>query len=292
MVETPLQLLALSVTFNYGVKRQLSATRVLVANLLVAVAIGVLFALAFVFMFEGLLGFELDEKGPLSSPLAAGFGAMAGIFIAGIWGLGFVCPHVTEQTQLRMLETEKLRFEAEQLRGSSEMARLRSQLEPHFLLNTLNTIAGLVTQNPREARRLIGCLGDLLRDSQQGQDEMQTLDQEVTWLKRYVEILESRHGDALRFDWDIPPDVGGVLLPKLLLQPLVENAVQHGALCRAGGGRVTVRAMLRGAGAGAGSKLVCTVTDNGPGLSTSEPRAGAIGLRVEVPVTPGGRHEQ
>ncbi|WP_420806691.1 sensor histidine kinase [Hyalangium minutum] len=116
-------------------------------------------------------------------------------------------------------------------------------------------------------------------------------------------------------DWDIPPDAGGVLLPKLLLQPLVENAVQHGALCRAGGGRVAVRAMLRGDGAGAGSKLVCTVTDNGPGLPTSEPRSGALGLRavrrrlelkcpgsalrlqsssegtsavIEVPVTPGG----
>ncbi|MDC0711689.1 histidine kinase [Stigmatella sp. ncwal1] len=278
VLETPLQLLALSVTFTSGVKRRLSTTRALVASLLVAVAIGVLFALAFVFVFERLLGFELDEKGLLSFPLAAGFGAMVGIFIAGIWGLAFVSPHVTEQAQLRALETEQLRFEAEQLRVSSEMARLRSQLEPHFLLNTLNTIAGLVTQNPREARRLIGCLGDLLRDSLQGQNEMQTLDQEVTWLRRYAEILESRHGDALRFDWDIPPDVGGVLLPTLLLQPLVENAVQHGALCRAGGGRVAVRAMLQGAGAE--SKLVCTVTDNGPGLSPSEPRSGALGLRA------------
>lgn len=313
VVETPLQVLALSVTFDYGVKRRLSATRLLVASLLVAAVIGLLFALAFVFVFEGLLGFELDEKGPLSFPLAAGFGAIAGILIAGIWGLAFVSPHVTEQAQRRTLETEQLRFEAEQLRVSSEMARLRSQLEPHFLLNTLNTIAGLVTQDPREARRLLGCLGDLLRDALQEQGEMQTLDQEVTWLRRYAEILESRHGDALRFDWDIPPDVGGVLLPRLLLQPLVENAVQHGALCRAGGGRVAVRAMLRGAGAG--SKLVCTVTDNGPGLSTTEPRSGALGLRtvrrrlelrcpgsalrlqsssegttavVEVPVTPAG----
>ncbi|AKQ66523.1 Autolysin sensor kinase [Myxococcus hansupus] len=313
VVEAPVQLLALSATFNHGVKRQRSPTRVLVTSLLVAAVIGVLFALAFVFVVEGLLGLELDGEGPLSLPLAAGFGAMMGIFIAGIWGLAFVSPHVAEQTQLRALETEQLRFEAEQLRVSSEMARLRSQLEPHFLLNTLNTIAGLVTQNPREARRLIGCLGDLLRDALQGQEEMQTLDQEVTWLRRYAEILESRHGDALRFDWDIPPDVGGVLLPRLLLQPLVENAVQHGALCRTGGGRVGVRASLQETGPGL--QLVCTVTDNGPGLPTSEPRAGALGLHtvrrrlelrcpgsvlqlrsssegtsavIEVPVPPGG----
>ncbi|MCP3097822.1 histidine kinase [Myxococcus sp. K15C18031901] len=278
VVETPLQLVALSVTFNACVERRLGTTRGVVASLLVAVVIGVLFALAFVFVVEGLLGFELDEKGPLSLPLAGGFGAMVGVAIAGVWGLAFVSPHVSEQAQLRALETEQLRIEAEQLRVSAELARLRSQLEPHFLLNTLNTIAGLVTQNPREARRLIGCLGDLLRDVLQGQEEMQTLDQEVTWLRRYAEILESRHGDALRFDWDIPPEVGSVVLPKLLLQPLVENAVQHGALCRAGGGRVAVSAGLRGAGAE--SRLVFMVSDNGPGLSTGEPRPGALGLRV------------
>jgi D-alanyl-lipoteichoic acid acyltransferase DltB (MBOAT superfamily) len=98
VVETPLQVLALSVTFDYGVQRRLSATRLLVASLFVAAVIEVLFALAFVFVFvfEGLLGFELDEKGPLSLPLAAGFGAIAGILIAGIWGLAFVSPHVTE----------------------------------------------------------------------------------------------------------------------------------------------------------------------------------------------------
>jgi signal transduction histidine kinase len=278
LVETPLQIFALSVVFDHGAERRHGATTMVVASLLVAMVIGALFALAFVFVFEGLLGVRLDEEGPLSRPLAAGFGAMMGIVIAGIWGLVFVSPHVTEQAQLRALETERLRSEAEQLRVSAELARLRSQLEPHFLLNALNTIAGLVTQDPGEARRLLGCLGDLLRDSLQDQDEMQTLDQEVTWLRRYAEILESRHGDALRFEWDIPADAGGVLLPALLLQPLVENAVQHGALCRAGGGRVTVRAAL--SRAGAGSKLVCTVTDNGPGLSATEPRSGAFGLHA------------
>jgi len=278
VVEAPLQVLALSVTYDHCVRRRLSAAKVLVVSLLVAVVVGTLFALAFVFVFEGLLGFELDEKGPLPPPAVAGVGALIGVLIAGVWGLAFVSPHVAERDQRRALETEQLRLEAEQLRTSSELARLRSQLEPHFILNTLNTIAGLVTQDPREARRLLGCLGDLLRDSLRGQDELQTLDQEVTWLRRYAEILESRHGDAIRFDWDIPPDAGGVRLPHLLLQPLVENAVQHGALCRAGGGRVAVRAMLRGAGAG--SKLVCTVTDNGPGLPTGEPRSGALGLRA------------
>jgi len=278
VVETPLQGLALCVAFDYCVKRRLGTTQMWVVSLLLAITIGVLFALSFVLLTQGLLGLELDEKGPLSYPLAAGFGGVMGVLMAGIWGLAFVSPHVTQQAQLRALEQEQLRFEAEQLKVSAELARLRSQLEPHFLLNTLNAIAGLVTQEPREARRLLGCLGDLLRDSLQGHDEMQTLEREVKWLRRYAEILESRHGDALRFDWDIAANVGGLLLPQLLLQPLVENAVQHGALCRSSGGRVGVQAALRGTGAE--TTLVCTVTDNGPGLSATEPRPSALGLRA------------
>lgn len=278
--ETPVQVVALSFTFEHCLRRKLGAGPVVAASLLVAMAIGALAGVAFVSIFQGLLGVELDEKGPLPLPLAAGFGAVAGIFKAGIWGLAFVSPHMAERAQLRQLEAERLRIEAEQLRVSSELERLRAQLEPHFLLNTLNAIAGLVTQDPREARRLLGCLGDLLRDSLEGRDEMQTLDHEVTWLRRYAEILSSRHGDAVRFDWDIPAEAGGVLLPRLLLQPLVENAVQHGALCRPGGGRVSVFAQLRLSSDGAASKLVCTVMDNGPGLSANEPRAGAVGLHT------------
>ncbi len=280
VLEAPLQVLALSVVFAHCVRRRAGTVGVLVACLLVALAVGALFSVGFVLIFEGLLGVALDEKGPLRPPMVAVFGAISGLLLAGIWGLAFVSPHLTEQAQLRRLETEQLRSEAERLRTASELARLRSQLEPHFLLNTLNTIAGFVTQDPREARRLLGCLGDLLRDSLEAQGEERTLDDEVAWLKRYAEILESRHGDALRFHWDVPPGAGGVRLPALLLQPLVENAVQHGALCRDGGGRVTLHVELRATGEGEAPRLVCTVTDNGPGLSASAPRAGALGLHT------------
>jgi signal transduction histidine kinase len=280
VLELPLQVLALSTVLVHGVRWRVGATGVLLACLLVAIAIGALFGLGFVALLEGLLGFALDEKGPLELPMAAGFGALTGIVFAGIWGLAFVSPHLTEQAQLRRMETAQLRLEAEQLRATSELARLRSQLEPHFLLNTLNTIAGLVTQDPREARRLLGHLGDLLRDSLEAQDEVRTLDDEIAWIRRYAEILESRHAEALRFQWEVSADAGGVVMPTLLLQPLVENAVQHGALCRAGGGRVHVHAELRRGDDGGAPRLVCTVTDNGPGLPASEPRAGALGLHT------------
>ena len=158
------------------------------------------------------------------------------------------------------------------------MASLRSKLEPHFLLNTLNAIAGLVTQEPRKARRLIGCLGDLLRDSTRDQEEMQPLCTEITWLQRYAEILTSRHGDVLHFSWDIEDQTCAVLVPRLLLQPLVENAVKHGALRRGQGGEVTVSAHLEQLAGPGDQRLVCIVADNGPGLPEGELRPGAFGL--------------
>src|SRR6185369_11169926 len=160
----------------------------------------------------------------------------------------------------------------------AELARLRSQLEPHFLLNTLNAIASLVTEDPKEARRLIACLGDLLRDSLRDADDLQPLEAEVAWLRRYAEILESRHKGTLVFIWEIENDAKRALVPRLLLQPLVENAVKHGALRRRDGGVVTVRASMDADPRGS-EKVICTVEDNGPGLPDAEPRAGAFGLR-------------
>jgi hypothetical protein len=297
--EIPLQMRALSSTFDRAVERRLSPSRIALACGLVAVVIGTLLALAFVFLFQDLLGFALDENGPLSYPLVAGFGAIAGAPIVVVWGLAYVAPHLTEQAQRRGLEAERLRFdterlhfEAERLRSdaerlrleaarvsvASELASLRAQLEPHFLLNTLNTIAGLVTQRPGEARRLIGCLGDLLRDALQDHDEFQTIERELAWLRRYAEILEARHGDALQFEWDLAPAAAAFLVPRLLLQPLVENAVQHGALCRPAGGRVTVQVAIQGTETE--PTLLCVVTDNGPGLPDDGPRDGAVGLHT------------
>jgi LytS/YehU family sensor histidine kinase len=194
----------------------------------------------------------------------------------GVWALAFVYPYVAEDARLRALEADKLRIQAEQLKSAAELARLRSQLEPHFLLNTLNAIAGLVTENPREARRLIACLGDLLRDSLREGNALQPLEDEVAWLRRYAEILESRHAGTLSFEWEIAPAAKRTLVPRLLLQPLVENAVKHGALRRREGGVVRVCASVDGE-AGA-KRVVCMVEDNGPGLPDGEPRAGAFGL--------------
>ncbi|HVJ89684.1 MAG TPA: histidine kinase [Labilithrix sp.] len=265
---------ALSTTYDLMQRRRLSATGTLVGLFVVACVISTSLVVAF---NHGILrSFPVlrQEGPPRTLAFSLAFGLFVGILHSGVWALAFVFPYVAEDARLRALEADKLRLEAEQLKSAAELARLRSQLEPHFLLNTLNAIAGLVTENPREARRLIACLGDLLRDSLHEADELQPLEDEVAWLRRYAEILESRHGGTLSFHWEIEPRVRRTLVPRLLLQPLVENAVKHGALRRRGGGHVTVRATMNET-----QRVICTIEDNGPGLPNKEPRQGAFGLK-------------
>jgi signal transduction histidine kinase len=191
-----------------------------------------------------------------------------GILALAVWAVVVVLPFAVRDANASAEEGERLRTAA-------ELARLRAHLQPHFLLNTLNTVAGLVTEEPREARKLLGALGDLLRDSLEETDEMQTIEAEVSWLKRYADILETRHRGMLTFRWDVADAAQCVRVPRLLLQPLLENAVQHGALRRRDGGEVTIRIGLDARG-----RLQCIVEDNGPGPSTRPTRSGALGIQL------------
>jgi signal transduction histidine kinase len=204
--------------------------------------------------------------GPWGASDVVRVGFALGLTTFAIWSLAFVFPFALADARVRALE-------AENLRAQVELAQLRSGLEPHFLLNTLNTISGLVTEDPRQARRLLGTVGDLLRDLVAPGDEMQTVDDQLEWLHRYAEILETRHAGKLTFHWEVGPGTRQVLLPRMLLQPLVENAVKHGALMRAGGGTVGLRTEVL-----EGARLLCTVEDDGPGMSDAPARPGAFGV--------------
>ena len=264
--EMPVIALALSMTYGGAIRRNLNPFRALMARALVAGALGIVFGAVLYGVSQVYPNVLLHPGRAPTLPRSLLYGFTYAQVQAGLWTLAFVLPFAIDDARLRGLE-------AEQLRSSAELARLRANLEPHFLLNTLNAIAGLVTEDPREARKLIACLGDLLRDSLHDDDELQTLEEQVSWLRRYAAILQARHGDALRFEWQIAPETRGALLPRLLLQPLVENAVKHGALCRQGGGVVIVSARVdRG--------VVCTIEDNGPGAPDVEVRSGAFGLHA------------
>jgi signal transduction histidine kinase len=264
---------ALSSFYDWNQRRRATTANTLVSVLVLAAVVATLFVGTFNLVVLPTWPILRGEGPPRPLGFSMAFGLVMGMLHAGVWALAFVFPYVAEDARLRALEADKLRLEAQQLKSAAELARLRSQLEPHFLLNTLNAIAGFVTENPREARRLIACLGDLLRDSLTDGDELQPLEDEIAWLQRYAQILESRHAGTLSFVWEIAPATRRVLLPRLLLQPLVENAVKHGALRRRGAGVVSVRATSTG------DRVIFTVEDNGPGLPDAEPRQGAFGLR-------------
>lgn len=271
----------LSPAYDYNQRRRAATSTTLATTIALAAVVSIVFVLLYnLVLLPAYPSLKVD--GPARTmAFSITWGLVVGMLHTGVWAFAFVFPYVAEDARLRAVEADKLKIEAEQLKISAELSRLRSQLEPHFLLNTLNAIAGLVNENPREARRLIACLGDLLRDSLHDGDELQPLEDELAWLRRYAEILESRHAGTLSFHWEIEAATRRTLVPRLLLQPLVENAVKHGALRRTkkqeGCGVVTVRVRLDEVDAK--RRVVCEIEDNGPGLPNSEPRAGAFGLR-------------
>lgn len=200
-----------------------------------------------------------ERSGWLAPSLVGGLGVLS------FWLLVFYFP-----TQLARARTRALAAESE--RRKAELERLRANLHPHFLLNTLNAMAGLLVVDPEKARQLVIALGELLHDALEADDGARFLADEIDWLKRYAQIFEIRHAGAIRFDWHLDPATLRTPLPRLLLQPLIENAIKHGALRRHGGGTVTLSSRR------VGGLVEIVVADDGPGLSASRPPG--LGLKL------------
>jgi len=168
-----------------------------------------------------------------------------------------------EETRRLEAEATELRAEAAELHAQVTDARLnalRTQLNPHFLFNTLNAVSTLVDEDPPGARRMIARLSDLLRHTLgEGAEQEITLARELEMLRRYLEIMEVRFQGKLEVSIETEPSLEDALVPNLVLQPLVENAFRHGLAQMQTVGRVAVRA-VRDDG-----DLVLTVRDNGRG---------------------------
>lgn len=194
------------------------------------------------------------------------FGGLSSFGILGVWMLFYVAPRAIEDSRRRERERQELAREAER-------ARVRSTLEPHFVLNTLNAIAGLVSDDPGLARELIGSLGDLLREVvQRSAHDSGSVRDEVAWLRHYARILEVRHAGQLTVAWHLDEAALGCRIPVMLLQPIVENAIQHGALHRPDGGKVEVTVERRA------NTLRCVITDDGPGIEPAAPHGNGLAL--------------
>lgn len=111
----------------------------------------------------------------------------------------------------------------------SELNALKSQINPHFLFNSLNSIASLTMSNPEEAREMIIRLSDFMRYSlKHRENEFVTLDEEIGRMKDYLSIEKIRFGDKLQYGFEMDNDCGKVKVPTMILQPLIENAIKHG----------------------------------------------------------------
>ncbi len=111
----------------------------------------------------------------------------------------------------------------------TRLMMLKSQLHPHFLFNTLNSIASLIDLDVKRAKSMIADLGDLLRYVLDHKDrQMVSLDEELQLLSKYIEIEKTRYAEDLEIEWRVDPNLEEVQIPSMLLQPLVENAIQHG----------------------------------------------------------------
>ena len=147
---------------------------------------------------------------------------------------------------------------------------LVGQLQPHFLFNTLHTISAFVLEDPKQANRMIARLSELLRQSfNRERGPLVTLEEELELLDHYVAIQEARFGDRLRVTFRVDPRAGSAVIPTLLLQPLVENAIRHGAVPNGGIAEVEIAATR------AGDRLHLEVRDNGPGVTERKSENGS-----------------
>ena len=197
------------------------------------------------------------------------------IVYCGIVAAG-VARDYSRRYRVRQDEATRLQAETAQLRAQLAEARLsalRSQVDPHFLFNTLNAVSALVERDPKGVRRMIARLSELLRHSLEGAGDAEvTLRQEMEFVERYLEIMRIRFQGTLEVETAVEGEVMDALVPNLILQPLVENAVKHGVGRMKHGGRIRIAAWR------SDGRVVLCVTDNGPGLGDAAPREG-VGVR-------------
>lgn len=192
-----------------------------------------------------------------------------------LYGLLLLVGHIlVSQRRFAMQQAETARLN-EQL-TKAQLNALRRQIEPHFLFNTLNSIAGLVREQRNEAavNMLVG-LSDFLRRVVNDSDRQQVpLAEEIEFTQKYLEIQRARFADRLVFSMDVPADLMSARVPSLILQPMVENAVKHGIAKRVQGGAIRITATR------SDGTLMLRVYNDGPSLPAGfEKTTSGIGVQ-------------
>ena len=235
-----------------GLLRRMRASLRWVAHLGVAVAV-VLTASALLLPLIGLL---------------AGHRPRAGVFIPISLIFSALClfPSLTlQQQRLRTRRAEERALREREAALEAQLQALQARTDPHFLFNSLNTIASLIHDDPRLAERSLERLAELFRYTLVASSARTVkLERELAMVSDYLELQAARFGERLKSSLAVASGVGDFEVPALLLQPLVENAILHGMAQRRGG-RVEVEIVVRGEP----TQLVIEVRDDGPGLGRS-----------------------
>ena len=244
------------------------------ANVTVLLLVGIGIALGVALVGRAVRGALLAPPGgnpnrPHGPPLWFGF-INALVIYLGVLAAGFARAY--------SLRFRARREQATQLQAQLAEARLdalRRQIDPHFLFNTLNAVSSLVERDPRGVRRMISRLSELLRFSMEGAREPEiSLRRELDLLDRYLDIMQLRFQGRLVVERRVDDAALDVLVPSMVLQPLVENAIKHGVEKIIGPGRIDLDAQLEN------GALVLRVSDNGPGWAPeASPMRDGIGLR-------------
>src|SRR5213083_1036644 len=157
--------------------------------------------------------------------------------------------------------------------AQAQLRALKMQLHPHFLFNTLHSISSLILEDPPKANSMIAQLGDFLRLTlENSNQQLVSLKEETEFLRCYLEIEQVRFGDRLTVALELEPQTLSVQVPHLILQPVVENAIQHAIAPRSARGHINIEAKRLN------SLLRLEVKDNGPGITLNTDLLGAEGV--------------
>jgi signal transduction histidine kinase len=173
-----------------------------------------------------------------------------------------VCAWYAWDYYRKLRERERQAAELAAQLAQAQLQALRMQLNPHFLFNALNAVSSLMLKDVVAANKMISRLGDLLRLTLEKSDQQEVaLQQEIEFLRRYLEIEQIRFGDRLQLKIDLAPSTLEAAVPNLILQPLVENAVRYAIEPREAAGQIELHSVRDN------GRLVLQVSDNGPGVT-------------------------
>ncbi|WP_299454877.1 sensor histidine kinase [uncultured Microscilla sp.] len=197
-----------------------------------------------------------------ANPSSIGVTVVLIVFYTALGMIIFTKIHQRAQLDSKITEQELKLMELKQLKTQAELDALHARVNPHFLYNTLNSIASLIHANPDKAEQMTLLLSKFFRyNTNRKNNHLTTIGEELDMVATYLEIEKVRFGDRLNYQLDLPPGAKNYLIPRFLLQPLVENALKHGIAKLAEKGKLSLTINTEN------DQIKVMIGDNGPGFS-------------------------